>query len=235
MGWVSSPPILCQFLPTLPKNAFLPVSPVHSWLHTLISSPVSSWSPGPLSASGISLEFSSSLVLVPPPSFMSLSSPTWTLISGLSSASFICTAAGCDLGTRSGHSSVPESFILKHLTRVCSLFVYQGRKLQQRGCISCPYKAYILGTVGKQVDKYTVYQVVVDSVRKTKLGARERKCVLWMLFSFSCDFQRQWDLVKELNCVNQADLRLESHLYPIIWCNMFIILSELVSLGTKLA
>lgn len=41
--------------------------------------------------------------------------------------------------------------------------------------LSCPYKAYILGTVGKQVDKYTVYQVVVDSVRKTKLGAKGKE------------------------------------------------------------
>ena len=43
--------------------------------------------------------------------------------------------------------------------------------------------------------------------------------------------------MKELNCVNQADLKLESHLYPFfdVTFGMSIILSELVSLGTKLA
>lgn len=40
---------------------------------------------------------------------------------------------------------------------------------------SCPYEAYVLGTGGKQVNKYMVYQVVVDSVRKTKLGAKGKE------------------------------------------------------------
>ena len=40
---------------------------------------------------------------------------------------------------------------------------------------TCPYEAYVLGTGGKQVNKYMVYQVVVDSVRKTKLGAKGKE------------------------------------------------------------
>lgn len=43
--------------------------------------------------------------------------------------------------------------------------------------------------------------------------------------------------MKEVSCVNQADLKLESHLYPLfdVTFGMLIIFSELVSLGTKLA
>lgn len=43
--------------------------------------------------------------------------------------------------------------------------------------------------------------------------------------------------MKELNFVNQTDLKLESHLYPLfdVTFGMLIILSELVFLGTKLA
>lgn len=166
---------------------------------------------------------------------MSLSSPTWTLISGLFSKLHLHC---CRMWPWRRNQVTALSRILHSKTLTEGLFsvCLPGAKAPAVSkWLSCPYKAYILGTVGKQVDKYTVYQVVVDSVRKTKLGAKGKEMrALHVIFLFmwlpeAVRFGEGTELCKSgWSKVGISPL-------SIIWCNMFIILSELVSLGTKLA
>lgn len=169
---------------TLLKNACLFLA-----LFTPVSSQpfgrMSTWSPGPISASPGSLWN---------PLFLSgFGSSTLVhvlVLSHLNSSKQLLHQASFALlpdvtsETRSGHSSIRNpSFWNTYWVSVFCVPGAEGTAMNKWH--PCPYEAYILETDSKQMNEYMVCQVVITSVRRTKLGVKGKEMhVLGVIFLF---------------------------------------------------